>query len=64
VKPTLTDTERAVAYFAAAAHPNKYIAYELGLSESVVAHHLRAAMLKLGLRSRVELARVYRGVEP
>ena len=60
----LTDTERAVAYFAAAGHAQKYIAYELGISASTVAHHLQSALLKLGLRSRIDLARLYGGGSP
>jgi DNA-binding CsgD family transcriptional regulator len=60
-KVSLTETERSVAYFTAAGHSQKYVGYELGISASTVAHHLRSALVKLGIRSRVELARIYGG---
>jgi DNA-binding CsgD family transcriptional regulator len=54
----LTPRERAVAHLAALGKPNKLIAYELGLSESVIATHLSSVMRKLGASSRVELLRL------
>ncbi len=51
----LTECERAVAAFAATGRQNKFIAYELGLSVSCVAGHLRSAERKLGVASRGEL---------
>ncbi len=51
----LTECERAVVAFAASGHQNKFIAYELGLSLSGVATHLRSAERKLGVASRGEL---------
>jgi len=53
----LSPRERQVAAFAALGHSNKLIAYTLGLSASTIATHLAAAMRKLAVRSRVELAR-------
>jgi DNA-binding CsgD family transcriptional regulator len=54
----LSAREHQVASYAAMAHSNKLIAYELGLSMGTVSSHLRAALAKLGLRSRVELVRL------
>jgi DNA-binding CsgD family transcriptional regulator len=51
----LSPRERQVASYVALAHPNKLIAYELGLSLGSISGHLRAALAKLGLKSRVEL---------
>jgi DNA-binding CsgD family transcriptional regulator len=51
----LTQRERQVVGFAALGHPNKLIAYELGLSISAVAVYLDIAIDKLGLSSRAEL---------
>jgi DNA-binding CsgD family transcriptional regulator len=56
--------ERQVAALAGLARPNKLIAYELGLSESMVAENLRSALTKLGLRSRAELVRFAGRAEP
>ena len=53
----LTTRERHVAAYAAIGHPNKYIAYALGVTASTVATHLAAAKRKLGIRTRAELAR-------
>jgi DNA-binding CsgD family transcriptional regulator len=54
----LTLRERQVAAYAALAHPNKLIAYELGLSLGSVSSHLHSALAKLGLASRVELVQL------
>lgn len=54
----LTSRERQVASYAAMAHSNKLIAYELGISLGAVSTHLSAALAKLGLESRVELVRL------
>jgi len=56
---SLSGMERTVAFFAANAHSHKQMAYALGISPSLVGRHLRSAMLKLGVRSRAELTRVY-----
>jgi DNA-binding CsgD family transcriptional regulator len=53
----LTERERQVLAFAAMGHSNKLVSYELGLDESTVSEHLRAAARKLGFRSRVALVR-------
>jgi DNA-binding CsgD family transcriptional regulator len=53
--PSLSERERLVVQYAALGHPNKLIAYELGLAVSTVATFLRRAMKKLGLRTRLEL---------
>jgi DNA-binding CsgD family transcriptional regulator len=58
----LTLPERQIAGYAAMGHSNKLIAYELGLAESTVATHLGAASLKLGVRSRADLARLFGGI--
>jgi DNA-binding CsgD family transcriptional regulator len=51
----LSEREGQVARLAEAGHSNKTIAYELGLSESTVATHVRRIMVKIGARSRVGL---------
>ncbi|MBI2373371.1 MAG: response regulator transcription factor [Deltaproteobacteria bacterium] len=53
----LTRRERQVVGFACLGHANKLIAYELGLSLSTVATHLRKAAQKLGYGSRSALIR-------
>jgi DNA-binding CsgD family transcriptional regulator len=55
----LTPRERQVAGYAALGHPNKFIAYELGISVSTVGVLLSRACKKLGLRSRSALALAY-----
>ena len=52
---SLTLRERQVVGYAAAGHPNKVIAYELGLSLSTVAGHLARARAKLALPSLTAL---------
>jgi DNA-binding CsgD family transcriptional regulator len=51
----LTEREEQIARYAALGHPNKMIAYELGLATSTVATVLQRVARKLGVRSRVEL---------
>ena len=51
----LTDTEAAVAAYAAQGLTNKLIAYTLGIETSTVSTHLTSAMRKLGVASRPEL---------
>jgi DNA-binding CsgD family transcriptional regulator len=60
----LTATERAVLPYAAMGHPNKVIAYELGLSETAVANHVASVVQKLGLPSRAALASVLTSLFP
>jgi DNA-binding CsgD family transcriptional regulator len=55
----LSQRQRQIVGYAALGHPNKYIAYALGLAPSTVATHLAAAMTELGVRNRAELARVW-----
>ncbi|MBL8609210.1 MAG: hypothetical protein JNL38_17915 [Myxococcales bacterium] len=54
----LNTTEAACAYFTALGHPQKLIAYELGISPSAAARSTRAAVAKLRLRTPEELVRV------
>lgn len=51
----LSPRERQVLYAAASGSSGKHIAYELGISQSTVALHLKSAAKKLGYRSRVSL---------
>jgi DNA-binding CsgD family transcriptional regulator len=54
----LTDMERRVALLVADGHTNRSAAEELVLSPSTISTHLRAVFSKLGVHSRVQLARV------
>lgn len=56
----LTGREREVAVCLAQGHANKLIAYELGVSMSTVAHHIRSILSKMGVGSRVELVGLLR----
>lgn len=49
----LTSRERQVLYHAALGYSGKRIAYEIGISQSTVALHLKSAANKMGYRSRV-----------
>lgn len=53
----LTEIERQVCAMAAAAHPQKLIAYELGIHQSAVVRHLASGMRKLKVPSVAVLAR-------
>lgn len=55
----LSQRERQIVAYAALGHPNKYIAYVLGLAPSTVSSHLVSAMKRLSVKSRAELARVW-----
>src|SRR5450755_4910791 len=55
---SLTDTERAVAHLAAQGLASRVVADRMLLPEQTVRSHLRHVFRKLGVRSRVELARV------
>jgi DNA-binding NarL/FixJ family response regulator len=55
--PSLSLRERQVACLAALGHTNKHIGHALAIATSTVATHLRHALLKLGARSRADLAR-------
>jgi DNA-binding CsgD family transcriptional regulator len=54
----LTSRERQVVAYAALGHPNKLIAYELGIALGSVGTHLHSALIKLGVRSRMELVQL------
>jgi DNA-binding CsgD family transcriptional regulator len=55
---SLTGTERAVAELIAQGLTNRQAAERMYISMHTVAHHLRQAFRKLGIGSRVELARI------
>jgi DNA-binding NarL/FixJ family response regulator len=57
----LSAREREVLGWIAKGATNKFAAYELGVAEASVASYLRRAALKLGVRTRVELVRLYNG---
>jgi DNA-binding CsgD family transcriptional regulator len=56
----LTAAERRVAALVAEGRTNREVAAELFLGERTVETHLSHVYAKLGVRSRAELARVYR----
>lgn len=58
-QPALSPREAQVVGAAAMGHGTKVIAYELGISASSVATHLRRAAAKLGVTSRVQLIRAF-----
>ena len=55
---SLSESERRVADLVARGHSNKEIAERLYMSHRTVGSHLYRIFPKLGLRSRVELARL------
>jgi DNA-binding CsgD family transcriptional regulator len=55
---SLTDTERSIAALVAQGGSNRAVAGQLFVSEHTVAAHLRRIFWKLGLDSRVQLARL------
>jgi DNA-binding CsgD family transcriptional regulator len=55
---SLTATERAVACLVAEGLSNNQVAARMYISTHTVAHHLRQAFRRLGITSRVELARI------
>lgn len=54
---SLTGAERRVATLVGSGHANKSAATELGVSVNTISTHLRAIFTKLGIQSRVQLAR-------
>lgn len=58
----LTLRERQVVGYACLGHPNKLIAYELGLSPSSIATYLARAAAKVGADSRPALIRICTGL--
>ncbi len=55
---SLTDTERRIADLVAQGHSNRQVAGQVFLSAHTVAFHLRHVFWKLGVTSRVQLARM------
>jgi DNA-binding CsgD family transcriptional regulator len=55
---SLSETECRIAHLVARGHSNKEIAERLYMSHRTVGSHLYRIFPKLGLRSRVELARI------
>ena len=55
---SLSESERRVADLVSRGHSNKEIAEQLYMSHRTVGSHLYRIFPKLGLRSRVELARI------
>ncbi|GAA2404213.1 LuxR family transcriptional regulator [Actinomadura vinacea] len=55
---SLTDTERSVASLVAQGLTNRQVATQMFLSPHTVSFHLRQVFRKLGIGSRVELARI------
>lgn len=58
----LSERERRVVEYARLGHPNKLIAYALGISASTVSTHLRSACRKLGAPNRIALIAASDGV--
>ena len=58
---TLTATERAIAELASQGLTNQEIAKQTFISANTVAFHLRNIYRKLGIASRVQLARIVPG---
>ncbi len=56
----LTERERQVLAYAAEGHGHKMIGYELGISLSTVAAHLKSAARKVGAKTRIDIVRLYR----
>jgi signal transduction histidine kinase len=54
----LTDTERAVAHLAAQGLSSRVVAERMRLPQPTIRSHLRRVFGKLGIRSRLELARI------
>ncbi|HEV2813090.1 MAG TPA: LuxR C-terminal-related transcriptional regulator, partial [Solirubrobacteraceae bacterium] len=57
----LTERERAIADLVASGATNKQVGAALFLSEKTVEHHVSRVYAKLGVKSRVELAALWRG---
>jgi len=55
----LTERERKIVALLALGRAQKYVAYELGLSETAVSLGLRRAMEKLGVKTRAQLVALH-----
>lgn len=55
----LTPRQAAVLHLAGEGHPNKVIAYRLGISGSTVASHVTRGLSRLGLESRLEWVQLF-----
>lgn len=55
--PTLTRRQRQTAFYASLGWSNKEVGYALGIAPTTVSMHLRAALDRLGMSSRIELVR-------
>ena len=60
----MTAREREIALLVAAGRTNREVAEQLVLSARTIEAHLRNVYAKLGVRSRVELARAVGGSDP
>jgi DNA-binding CsgD family transcriptional regulator len=58
----LTQRERLVVAHVVQGDPNKWIAYQLGISEGTVARHVSASLRKLGLSHRNQLIWIYHSI--
>jgi len=54
----LSQRERQIVGYIALGHSNKFISYELGISESTVSECIKRARAKLGVRSNAELVQL------
>lgn len=61
--PSLTDTEYATARLVAQGFTNSQVANQMFLSQHTVAFHLRKVFRKLGVSSRVQLARAWNDLD-
>ena len=57
----LSPRERQMLAYVALRYTNRLIAYHLGLAESTVAETVKRALLKLGVSSRMEIAKMFGG---
>lgn len=58
----LSENEARVAKLISMGQSSKYVAYSLGLSEPSVCHHLEGALLKLGLKTRADLVKLFQQI--
>ena len=58
VATALSPLEQRVVTYASLGYANKFMAYELGISQPRISELLKRACMKLGLRSRLDLVQV------